>query len=292
MASQNQLVWFITGTSSGLGECLVRSVLARGDCAIATVRQLSKFRLDIPDRSRLHVVELELTDSPENMAKIVAEAVSKWGRIDVLVNNAGIMPHSVTEEGGSQAAMTTFNTNFFGQINLVNAVLPYMRERKSGTIVNVGSRSAWIDLPPYGWYTASKAALHAYSVTLAREVASFNIRIVIAVPGGFQTSPNLLNGPNLSTRFLPDYDALREQSKQAIQNAWTNWKGAGDPAKAMEFLVDVVKGEGRAKGREAPLWLLLGQGTYDRARAYCKNLTDTMDVWEDLSKNLDFDTKL
>ncbi|KAH9840906.1 uncharacterized protein C8Q71DRAFT_742204 [Rhodofomes roseus] len=279
-------VWFITGTSSGLGECLVRSVLSRGDCVIATVRQLEKFKLKDVDHTRLHVLELDVTDTEENIARVVSEGTAKWGRIDILVNNAGIIPKALTEEGGSKAGMETFQTNFFGQVNVTNAVLPYMRERRSGTIVNIGSRSAWIDIPAYAWYTSSKAALHAYTTTLANEVAGFGIRVVLAIPGGFKTA-NVLDGPDLTNKALPEYDELRSRVRVSTQQAWDQWKGSGDPAKAMEFLVDVLKGEGRAKGRKAPLWLVLGQGTYDRGRAYCKSLTETMDAWEDVAKDLD-----
>ncbi|KAH9929275.1 uncharacterized protein B0H18DRAFT_1117616 [Fomitopsis serialis] len=281
-------VWFITGTSSGLGECLVQSVLAREDYFIATVRQVEKFKLTDVDRTRLHVLRLDVTDFEENISKAVSEGVAKWGRIDVLVNNAGIIPKCLSEEGGSKAAMETFQTNFFGQINVTNAVLPYMRERKSGTIVNMGSRSAWIDLPNFVWYCSSKAALHAYTTTLANEMAGFGIRAMVAIPGGFQT-PTTINGPSLAKKAIPDYDEMRQNAHRIAQQSWDQWKGVGDPARAMELLVDVLKGEGRAKGRDAPVLLFVGQGTYNRGRAYCKNLMETMDAWEDIARDLDLE---
>lgn len=134
--------------------------------------------------------------------------------------------------------------------------------------------------------TQSLAAYIAYTVTLSKEVAPFGIRVVLAVPGGFQT-PNVINGPNVTTKHIPSYDTMREWAEEVIKQSWVKFKGAGDPAKAMDMLVDVLKGEGRAKGRSAPLWLVLGQGTFDRGREYCKNLTDTMDAWEDITKDLD-----
>lgn len=150
------------GTSSGFGKRLVASVLARGDCVIATARNPEKLRAVFPQSERrLHLLQLDVSDPVEVVQQRVKDALAVWGRIDVVVNNAGYGVKAVLEEGGSLAAFTQFQTNLFGVLNVTNAVLPHMRERRSGTVVIIGSRSAWrAEVSPAGLYAASKAAVH------------------------------------------------------------------------------------------------------------------------------------
>ncbi|EPT00835.1 NAD-binding protein [Fomitopsis schrenkii] len=282
----NRKVWFITGTSSGFGKRLVSTVLERGDYVIATVRNLKSFTLPLGDRTRLRIVVLDVCDTAENIQKTVDEALSIWGRIDVVVNNAGYGLKSLMEEGGALAATKQFQTNVMGVINVTNAVLPHMRARRSGTIVMIGSRSAWHTTPIIGFYVASKAAVHALAETYAAEVAQFNIRVTVCAPGAFRTE-NVHNVPYTSNYHIPDYDAMRE--KTVSQFKAVGAQAMGDPDKAMALLVDAVRGEGQAKGRELPLYLMLGNATYDHVREHCARLLEDMDKWEDVAKNLDFD---
>jgi len=280
-------VWFITGTSSGFGKRLVSSVLARGDYVIATVRNLESFSLPGGDRSRLRIVVLDVADSLENIQKTVEEALSFWGRIDVLVNNAGYGVKCILEEGGATAAIRQFQTNVFGVINVTNAILPHMRERKSGIVIMMGSRSVWkADTPIAGYYIASKAAIHALGETYACELEQFGIRVMICAPGAFRTE-NVHNVPYTSHHHVADYDQLREACVGRFKNV--EKQALGDPAKAMEVLVDVVRGEGRAKGREMPLYLMLGNVTYAHTRAHCNRRLQELDEWADVAKDLDFD---
>ncbi|PCH40733.1 NAD(P)-binding protein [Wolfiporia cocos MD-104 SS10] len=283
----NRKVWFITGTSSGFGKRLVASVLARGDYVIATVRNLRSFTLPDGDRTRLRILVLDVSDSMEIVQKTVDEALSFWGRIDVVVNNAGYGVKTILEEGGALMAMQQFQTNIFGVMNVTNAILPHMRERRSGTIVMMGSRSVWkADTPLGGFYIASKAAVHALGETYATELASFNVRVMICAPGAFRTE-NVHNVPYTANVHIPAYDALREGAMSSFQAVSKHARG--DPAKAMEVLVDVVRGEGAAKGRELPLYLMLGNVTYTHVREHCDRLLKTLDEWEDVAKELDFD---
>lgn len=227
------------------------------------------------------------------------------------------------------AATKQFQTNVMGVINVTNAVLPHMRARRSGTIVMIGSRSAWHTTPVrraqftcrrvnikysilqiIGFYVASKAAVHgdypspalcnsrahadrarpflptALAETYAAEVAQFNIRVTVCAPGAFRTE-NVHNVPYTSNYHIPDYDAMRE--KTVSQFKAVGAQAMGDPDKAMALLVDAVRGEGQAKGRELPLYLMLGNATYDHVREHCARLLEDMDKWEDVAKNLDFD---
>ncbi|CDO77189.1 hypothetical protein BN946_scf184747.g2 [Trametes cinnabarina] len=214
MGAIHHKIWLVTGTSSGFGKRLVLSILARGDCVIATARNLEKLRATFPaaERSRLHLLQLDVSDSAEVVQQRVREALAVWGRIDVVVNNAGYGVKAVLEEGGSLAALTQFQTNVFGVLNVTNAVLPHMRERRSGTVVIIGSRSAWRpEVSPAGFYAASKAAVHgerhlrsssplpshltdalrhlppAIGETYASELRPFGIRVLIVAPGAFRT---------------------------------------------------------------------------------------------------------
>ncbi|EEB93264.1 hypothetical protein MPER_08107 [Moniliophthora perniciosa FA553] len=159
-----QLVWFITGTTSGFGHRLVKLALARGDLVIATARSLEKLDALYSDSSKnqsLRLLQLDITIGFDKIKDIVQEAVKVWGRIDVLVNNAGNGYLGLVEEATSEMYRRQFETNVFGIMDVTNAVLPYMRARKSGTIVTIGSRSVWrADTPGIGAYAASKATIH------------------------------------------------------------------------------------------------------------------------------------
>ncbi|KZT70275.1 NAD(P)-binding protein [Daedalea quercina L-15889] len=282
----NRKVWFITGTSSGFGKRLVSAVLARGDYVIGTVRNLESFTLPVGDRTRLRIIVLDVCDNTENIQKTVNEALSIWGRIDVVVNNAGFGMKTLIEEGGALAATKQFQTNVMGVINVTNAILPHMRERRSGTIVMIGSRSAWHATPITGFYVASKAAVHALAETYATELAQFNIRVTVCAPGAFRTE-NVHNVPYTSNHHIPEYDPLREKCVSKFKAVAA--QAMGDPDKAMNVLVDAVRGEGKAKGRELPLYLMLGNATYDHVREHCARLLEDMNKWEDIAKDLDFD---
>ncbi|KZT05044.1 NAD-P-binding protein [Laetiporus sulphureus 93-53] len=285
--TEQQLVWFITGTSSGLGRYLIDSVLARGDRAIATVRHLENFTYPNADKCRLHVIELDVTEDEDNIKKKVSDSLAVWGRIDVLVNNAGYVSKSFVEEGGTKEAIAQFQTNVFGAISVTNAVLPHMRERKAGTVVFVGSRSVWnAHFTTAAFYMASKAAIHTISETLAAELAPFNIRVLLIVPGEFRT-PGNGKRPYALNHHVQDYDGAREATIQRLEEHFKHVRG--DPAKAMELLVDVVRGEGKAKGRPFPARLLLGDATFKGAKAHCERMKEDMEAWEDVAMDLDFD---
>ncbi|KAI0729024.1 hypothetical protein C8Q72DRAFT_884693 [Fomitopsis betulina] len=283
----NQRVWFITGTSTGFGRQLVVSALSRGDRVVATVRKPQDFTVKGIDKSRLHVITLDVTDSENNIRAKVSAAVSIWGRIDVLVNNAGYGVKTVIEEGGSKVALEQFQVNFFGLINVTNAVLPYMRQQRSGTVVFMGSRLVWqAHGPTEAYYMASKAAVHAVAESYRAELAEFGIRVLLVAPGGFRTNINK-EITYAVDRHIPSYEPLKNTVMQKLGGWFANAKG--DPAKGMELVVDVVRGEGKAAGREFPTTLLLGNAAYVHAQLHCERLSKTMSEWSDVARDLDFD---
>ncbi|KAJ7489330.1 hypothetical protein FB451DRAFT_1362242 [Mycena latifolia] len=284
--SDAQKVWLITGTSAGFGECLVNSVMARGDRVIATARSISKIQhFSVSENVRL--LELDIVSGEEAIKKIIAKAVEFWGRIDVLVNNAGHGAKGIIEECGSAQLKLQYQTNLFGTLDVTTAVLPYMRAQRSGTIVMIGSRTSWRpENPSTGLYGSSKAALRCLSETLAVEIEPFSIRMLIVEPAAFRTN-SLLNTPYYTGNKIPDYDEAREKYSQWYSTV--NGLVKGDPVKAMEVLTDVVRGEGGAAGRPWPLYLFLGDVAVQGIADKCHRILKVIDDWKDVSTGLDVD---
>ncbi|TFY67125.1 hypothetical protein EVG20_g4054 [Dentipellis fragilis] len=288
-----QKVWLITGAGSGLGASLAGAVLARGDKVIITGRPGSKEKMQgmvdaLPDNerdeSRIRLLELDVTDTTENIRLIMKTAVDFWGRIDVLVNNAGIVVPGITEEQGVQGWERQFRTNVFGVINVTNAVLPYMRARRDGNVVILGSRSAWKnDFPGIGPYSASKAAIHSYADTLSAEVGTFNIRVLNLAPAAFRTSG--FDPPKPIVDHIDDYDPIRQQMA-AIVKERRERSSFGDPRKGMEIVVDVVRGEGRAAGREWSSLLFLGGDALVHIREKMHKWEHDLEAWSDVAQDV------
>ncbi|KAG6831013.1 hypothetical protein H0H92_013200 [Tricholoma furcatifolium] len=277
-------VWLVTGTSSGFGQRIVQSALKRGDRVIATARSLQKLQdfvssIDSDLRDNLRTLQLDITDGDVVLKAKAEEAVAFWGQIDVLVNNAGIGYPSLVEEGGSTLLRKQFATNVFGVMDVTTAFLPHLRASKQSTIVVVGSRSAWkTEIPGIGPYAASKAAVHAFTETLAVEVAQFNIRVLLVAPGSFRTE-GIYGQSYHSTNPIAAYDTLRDTSLARFNSIAGTEKG--DPCKAMEVVVDIVRGEGVASGRPWPGLIVLGEDAERDVRDKCGKTLKTLDEWKE-----------
>ncbi|KAL7277194.1 NAD-P-binding protein [Trametes coccinea BRFM310] len=285
MNGSKQLVWFITGTSSGFGRELVHAAAKRGDYVIATARSLDRIS-DFPYGDRVRTLRLDVTSGFGNIKAKVDEAVTYFGRIDVLVNNAGITVKSLLEEGGSDVFRKQFDVNFFGLIDTTSAVLPHMRAQRSGTVVHIGSRSSWAsEVPGSGPYVSSKAAVRVLGEALNTELTPFGIRSLIVEPGGFRT--NTLALPWYDDNHIDDYNDLRETAKKLIAAVGDRFRG--DAAKAMELLVDVVRGEGKAAGKPWTLYLPMGEVTDVAIRGKVKKMLEAVDEWKDTLCDMDID---
>ncbi|KAJ6595631.1 hypothetical protein DFH09DRAFT_144027 [Mycena vulgaris] len=281
-------VWLITGASSGFGRSLISSVLARGDRVIATSRTLEPIENLDGTSENLRLLQLDVTSGEELLRVRVADAVAAWGRLDVLVNNAGSCHLGLLEEGGSALLRKQYEVNVFGLIDVTSACLPYMRAQNEGTIVMLGSRSAWsaetIGLGPYG---SSKAAVHALTETLTVELAQFNIRVLLVQPSAFRTRMvRTADNYNIQNPIAAYDDTRRESINQYASRDGTQM---GDPDKAMEAVVDVVRGEGAAQGKPWPGYLLLGKDADRDVRAKCKIMTEHLDEWCEVVRGVDFD---
>ncbi|KAL0572872.1 hypothetical protein V5O48_009084 [Marasmius crinis-equi] len=283
------LVWLITGTSSGLGKRLVVSALERGDYVIATARSLAT--IQTPDffapTERLRCLELDVTWSPSEMEPAVERALGYYGRIDVLVNNAGWVLKSLIEDCGVEEFREQFDCNFFGVVRLTNLILPGMRQRREGCIVMIGSRTSWMpELPSTALYASSKAALRAYSETLASEVEPLSIRVLIVEPGALRTEGIVSARRYLPLGTIPEYQEVRRKVESHF-NDGVEGKQRGDPQKAAEVIVNVVRGEGLAADRPWPLYLPLGVDGIEGVEDKCHKMLKVVKEWKDMAEAID-----
>ena len=267
------LVFFVTGASSGFGLKICLYALQQKHKVIGTVR--SRGRASDPTRqieaAGGKVLELDTTDPACD--RVYQEAESIYGRIDVLVNNAGVSWLGAIEDFEEKDWQAQMDVNVFGPMRLVKAALPGLRARRSGTIVNISSSAGIDGLPSCGIYAASKFAIEGWTESLAREVAEHNIQVLLVEPGAFRT--NFLGAYVGNSQKLLDQYQLVKETLDMLDRA--NGKQPGDPVKAARAIVEVVSGTGDAghlKGKT--LRLPLGEDCVARLEAKIKRLTDDL----------------
>lgn len=244
----NTKVWFITGSSRGLGRSLTEAVLTAGHRVVATARkpaQLNDLVKKYPDR--LHTVELDVTDSGQ-VTRAVEDAIAHFGRIDVLVNNAGFGITGAAEAFTEEQVRSQLDTNLYAPIAITRAVLPHMRRQRSGRILQISSVGGRVGGPGLTMYQAAKFGLGGFSEALAREVSPLGIRVTCVEPGGFRTD---WGGASMS--FAPKvegYESTVDWMAEFLRGG--KYIPMGDPDKAAKVLLDLVEHP------EPPIHLLLG----------------------------------
>jgi NAD(P)-dependent dehydrogenase (short-subunit alcohol dehydrogenase family) len=273
------LVWLVTGTSQGFGREIVRAALQRGDSVVATSRNPERVASSFPQASeRLLALSMDLRD-PVAIASVVEKTLSRFGRIDVLVNNAGHGLLGAVEEASENEVGGVFETNVFGLLRVVRAVLPSMRKRRSGRIVNLSSIGGLVGLPGFGIYNATKFAVEGLSEALAAEAAPLGIRVTLVEPGPFRT--DFLGGSlAVSTNVLDDYKETAGRTRASAVER--NGAQPGDPARAADAIVLAVTAE------EPPLHLPLGRFAYERATAKLKDMQAEFETWREVALSTDF----
>jgi NAD(P)-dependent dehydrogenase (short-subunit alcohol dehydrogenase family) len=272
--------WFITGCSTGLGRALAAAVLDRGDNAVITARSLGSIA-DLADShpgTALPLV-LDVTDS-DQVASAVQHAEARFGAVDVLVNNAGYGYRAAIEEGDGEDVQKLFATNVFGPVALIKAVLPGMRARRSGTIVNVSSIGARISPPGSGYYSATKAALEGITGSLRKELQPLGITAVSIEPGGFRTD---FAGRSLTQSAEAIDDYADTAGKRRKEHDIAHGTQPGDPAKAAQAIITVVDSQ------DAPELLLLGTDALAAMGSVLDRQRAEIDAWKDLSASTDLD---
>ncbi|MEU3776628.1 SDR family NAD(P)-dependent oxidoreductase [Streptomyces sp. NPDC032472] len=264
-------VWFITGASRGLGRAFADAALAAGDrVAIAARTAAPLEELAAAHPGRVLPLSMDVTDRAAVFAA-VAEAVGHFGRLDIVVNNAGSLSMGMVEEFTEAEARAQMELNFFGALWVAQAVMPTLRAQGSGHLVQVSSIAALGGFPSTGLYSASKFALEGLSEALAMEAAGFGVKVSIIQPGGYWTD---LYTAMSSTSPLEAYGPLREE----LQKQFAEGSVDSDPKLAAQALLKLVDSD------EPPLRLLLGSMVYDVAFDMARRRMDTWSAWEQVSR--------
>jgi len=276
----NKRIWFITGISSGLGAALAQAVLERGDFVIGTFRradQTEAFNVRYGDRGLALTVDVTRPDEVDRAAQTVGD---RFGRVDVLVNNAGFGFAGAAEETSENELRKVFDTNFFGAVAVTRAFLPLLRRQGRGHILQLSSHSGVKGFPGFGAYSASKFALEGWSEALAAEVAPLGLRVTLLEPGPFRTrfaAEAFGEASQVIDAYAATAGAFRTRMKQV------NGQQEGDPDKAARAILALVDHE------QPPLRLPLGRIAIGTIRAKLESVQADLTAWESVAAGAVFD---
>ncbi|BAZ27369.1 short-chain dehydrogenase/reductase SDR [Kalymmatonema gypsitolerans NIES-4073] len=278
--SSQTRVWLITGSSTGFGRMLAEAVLDQGETVVLTARnpqQVEDLTAKFPARTL--AARLDVTN-PTEVREVVKVAIATFGRIDVLVNNAGYGTLGAIEEVSDEDIRRQFDTNVFGALDLTRAVLPYLRQQRSGHIINFSSVGGFVSFPGSGIYCSTKFALEGISEALAQEVAPFGIKVIIVEPGAFRTD---FSGRSLvvSDTQIADYEPVIGQYRQWVQDI--DGQQPGDPKKAASAIIQSVNNE------NPPLRLALGADAVNAIDAKLKSVKAELDAWRKVAVDTAFE---
>ena len=279
MSQTNQRVWFITGASTGFGRLLAEEVLKSGGKVVATARKLDKVA-DLEKQFPENAMALTLDVSEQGQVdSAVTQAFAKFGRIDVLVNNAGYGVAGAIEEVSEAEFMPMFETNVFGLLRVTRAFLPHLRKQRSGHILNLSSIGGLLSSPGLGYYSSTKFAVESISESLAAELAPLGIKVTIIEPGPFRTDFLGRSGV-LAEKRIADYDNTAGNMRKYFAD--NDGKQPGDPLRAVHAMMQVVDSP------EPPLRLLLGKSALQRLRAKLEKWQQEITAWEKVTVGADF----
>jgi NAD(P)-dependent dehydrogenase (short-subunit alcohol dehydrogenase family) len=272
-------VWFISGCSTGFGRALSLELLAQGYQVVVTARKVADIAdiLAIDEANTLGLA-LDVT-VPEQVTAAVQAAIAHFGRIDVLVNNAGIGYFGAVEESEEAEVRRMFEINVFGLARLTQEVLPFMRKQRSGHILNVASIGGLRSFPGVGFYNATKYAVDGLSEALYKEVSPLGIKVTVICPSGFRTDWAGRSAKNTAIS-IDDYATTAQKNMGDIRAISGNQ--AGDPVKAAKAMIMVTETE------NPPLRLLLGAAALKGARLKLVELRNDFETWADVSEGADF----
>jgi len=274
-----QQVWFITGTSSGFGEAFARYALSQGHSVVATARDTRKLEALIaqaPDRVLALPLDVTKAGAAQNA---IDAAYERFGRIDVLINNAGYGIVGAVEETSDADLRAIMDTNFFGAVDVMRAAAPRLRAQGSGAVVNISSLGGQLSMPGFGAYSATKFALEGISEALAAELAPFGVKVVIVEPGSFRT-----NLAGAAMQQLPEIAAYADTVGATRDFArGMHQTQEGDPAKAAAALDVALRAE------VTPLRLQLGQDAVDMVRNHAEQMLRDLHAWSALAADTRID---
>ena len=279
MMNRDKPVWLITGCSTGFGRELAKLVLARGWRAVVTARDPAAVADLVAGHEDSAIAAALDVTRHEQVTDVVAQALQRFGRIDVLVNNAGYGYLAAIEEGEDDAVRAMFETNVFGLIDMTRAVLPAMRQQKSGLIVNISSIGGLTSFAATGYYHATKYAVEGMSESLAVEVKPLGIDVLIVEPGPFRTN---WAGPSIKQSAIQIDAYAATAGERRKQTSARSGNQAGDPVRAAQAIIDAALSD------HPPLRLLLGKMALELARRKVDMLRRDFDAWESTTLGADY----
>ncbi|TVT43455.1 SDR family NAD(P)-dependent oxidoreductase [Hymenobacter setariae] len=271
--------WFVTGASQGLGLALVKRLLREGHQVAATSRNAETLAQAVGITSNAFLpLQVDL-GSDVSVQAAIAQAISAFGRLDVVINNAGYGIGGSIEELTDAETRQAFDVNVFGTLNVVRHALPQLRQQGAGHIINISSIAALAGATGWAVYSATKAAVSAFTEILAQDVASFGIKATVVEPGGFRT--NFLTAESLALPQQPiaAYEDIRASHARYLQ---LNGNQGGDPEKAAAAIIQITT------EANPPLHLLLGRDAYNRATNKLEALEQNFQAWQDLTLSTGF----
>jgi NAD(P)-dependent dehydrogenase (short-subunit alcohol dehydrogenase family) len=272
-------VWFITGASRGFGARIAEEALAAGDAVVATARDPSTITARLGSHERLLAARLDVTSEAE-AHEAAGQAVRKFGRIDVLVNNAGYGLLGAIEEASAQETEKIFGTNVFGLLGVTRAVLPHMRRQRSGHIINLSSVGGYTGYPGWGIYGATKFAVEGISEALGAEVAPLGIHVTVVEPGFFRT--DFLDETSLALTAQQIDDYCETVGRTRAHAADVNHGQRGDPRKLAQAFMELVN------AASPPTRLPLGSDTVQRIEAKNARVAQELAAWRKVAISTDW----
>lgn len=274
-------VWFITGASRGFGLQIARDLLQRGHQVVATARSAAAVTDALGENPDLLAVALDVTDEAQAREAVQA-AVQRFGRIDVLINNAGRGLLGAVEEATDAEVRAVYETNVFGLLTVTRAVTPVLRAQRSGTIVNISSVGGFVSSPGWGVYASTKFAVEALSEALHAELQPLGIHAMVVEPGYFRTDFLDSSSLQIQQNTIDDY-ATGPAGQMRVTADQRNHDQPGDPVKAAAAIIDVVESE------RPPVRLLLGNDTIAAVEAKLDHVRSELAQWRSVSASTDFD---
>ncbi|GAA5039305.1 short-chain dehydrogenase/reductase [Marivirga lumbricoides] len=278
---ENKKVWFITGASKGLGLVLVKKLLNQGYQVAATSRTIKSLTDEVSKASKSFLpLEVQLTDN-SSTKNAIERCIAHFGKVDVVVNNAGYGQIGALEELTDEEARRNFDVNVFGSLNVIRNVMPYLRIQRSGHIYNISSAGGYYGgFAGWGIYCASKFAMAGFTESLVEEIKEFGVTATVVYPGYFRTdflSNNSVMTPN---HAISDYTEVRESEKTHLNNV--NGKQPNDPEKAADVLIAISQED------QPPIHLLLGNDAYDMLKVKVDMITKEAEQWKNYTLSTAF----
>lgn len=273
-------VWYVTGASQGLGLTLVKKLLNNGYRVAATSRnaQTLKDAVGVIDTDRFLPLAVDL-GNVDCIDESIEQTIAAFGRIDVVVNNAGYGMAGTVEETSGQDIRKIFDVNVMATIDVTRRILPIMREQKSGYVINIGSVAGFVGAPGWSVYSATKAAVAAFSEVLALDVKEFGINVTVVEPSGFRTGFLTKDSLAFTEIKVEGYQAVKDTQERYLA---ASGKQPGDPEKAAEIFIEL------SESQQPPLHLYLGKDAYTRASEKLAAMTNELEQWKATTIGADF----